>query len=215
MSDFLEFLEKRSDDMLELGVQHILIVTVAVLLSTVVGVLVGVISSRTRWAREMAQAVSGAIFTIPTFALLVLLIGPFGLGPAPVIVALALYGLMPIIRNTIVGLTEVDPATTESAAGMGMTKRQQLLRIELPLAWPVILSGIRLTVLLMIGAATIGFIVLGPGYGEFIFTGLYRIGTPVALNLVLAGTLGVIVVAVLFELAFALLRIITVPKGIR
>ncbi len=213
--NFLEFLIDRYDDFLEAGVGHVLIVGISVLLSSVIGVALGVATYRHERARELVLAVTGSFLTIPSFALFILLIGPLGLGAMPVVVALTLYGLLPIVRNTITGLREVDPSIVESALGMGMSRGQRLVRVELPLAWPVILTGVRVTALILVGIATIGAIVLGPGYGELIFTGLARVGTAVAVNLVLAGMLGVILVAILFDVAFTVLRILTTSRGIR
>lgn len=213
--NFLDFLRLRSGDMVTLGIQHVAIVAAAVLLATVIGVPAGVATYRIEWAREVALAVAGAIFTIPTFALLVLFIAPLGLGAKNVIATLALYGLMPILRNTITALREIDPAIIESAMGMGMNRRQRFFRIEFPIAWPVIMAGIRIATLLIVAGAAIGAIVLGPGYGELIFTGLYRVGTGVAVNLALAGMLGVVAVAILFEFLFSALRRLTISKGNR
>lgn len=213
--DFLDFLVGRSDDMLELGLEHVVIVGVSVLLATVLGVGLGVATYRRQRPREILLAVTGSFLTIPSFALFILLLGPLGLGAKPVVVALTMYGLLPIVRNTITGLREVDPFIVESAQGMGMNRAQRLRRIELPLAWPVILTGMRVTTLILVGIATIGAIVLGPGYGELIFTGLARVGSPVAVNLVLAGIVGVIVVAILFDVTFTLLRRFTTSRGIR
>lgn len=213
--DLLDFIVGRGDDMLEAGLAHVAVVGVPVLLATVIGVALGIATYRTERPREIALAVTGAFLTVPSFALFILLIGPLGLGTRPVVVALTMYGLLPVVRNTITGLREVDPAVVESAQGMGMGRAQRLMRIELPLAWPVILAGVRVTTLVLVGIATIGAIVLGPGYGEFIFTGLARVGTPVAVNLVLAGMVGVIVVAILFDVAINLLRLLTTSRGIR
>ena len=213
--DFVDFLVGRSDDMLELGLEHVVIVGISVLLATVLGVGLGVATYRTQRPREILLGVTGSFLTIPSFALFILLIGPLGLGAKPVVVALTMYGLLPIVRNTITGLLEVDPFIVESAQGMGMSRAQRLRRIELPLAWPVILTGMRVTTLILVGIATIGAIVLGPGYGELIFTGLARVGSPVAVNLVLAGMVGVIAVAILFDVTFTLLRRFTTSRGIR
>jgi osmoprotectant transport system permease protein len=213
--NFFEFLAKRADDMLEMGIEHAVLVGVSVTLATVIGVGLGIATYRHERPRETVLAVTGAFLTVPSFALFILLIGPLGLGALPVVVALTMYGLLPIVRNTITGLREVDPAIVESAKGMGMSRTQRLLRIELPLAWPVIITGIRVTTLILLGIAAIGAIVLGPGYGELIFTGLARVGTPVAVNMVLAGTLGVIVLAILFDLLFHTVRKLTTSKGIR
>lgn len=211
----LEFLSKRRDDMLTLGLEHVAVVGVSVLLATILGVGLGVATYRRPRAREIVLAVTSTFLTIPSFALYVLLIAPLGLGAKPVVVALTMYGLLPIVRNTVTGLLEVPPAVVESAQGMGMSRRQRLVRIELPLAWPVILTGVRVTTLILVGIATIGDVVLGPGYGGLIFNGLARVGSPVAVNLVLAGMLGVIVVAVLYDLALTGLARLTTPRGIR
>ncbi|MBA2768394.1 MAG: ABC transporter permease [Sporichthyaceae bacterium] len=201
--------------MLELGLEHVVIVGVSVLLSTVIGICLGVATYRTDRPREIVLAVTSAFLTIPSFALFILLIGPLGIGANPVVVALTMYGLLPIVRNTITGLREVDPAIVESAQGMGMSRRQRLIRIELPMAWPVIITGIRVTTLILVGIATIGAIVDGPGYGDFIFEGLARVGSPVAQDLVLAGMVGVIIVAILFDAAFNLLGKLTTSRGIQ
>lgn len=213
--DFLEFLGKRSDDMLEYGLGHIAVVGISVVLATVIGVGLGIASYRRPRLRETILAISAAFLTIPSFALFILLVGPLGLGAKPVVVALTMYGLLPIVRNTITGLREVDPAVVESAQGMGMNRTQRLLRIELPLAWPVIITGIRVTTLVLLGIAAIGAVILGPGYGEMIFTGLARVGTPVAVNLVLAGTVGVILLAILFDLFFYAIRKLTTSRGLQ
>ena len=193
---FGEFLVKRADDMLELGLGHAAVVAAAVLISTVLGVALGILTYQHERARETALAVTGSVLTIPSFALV-------------------LYGLMPIVRNTITGLREVDPAIVESAKGMGYSRRQRLLRIELPLAWPVIITGVRVTSLILLGIAAIGAIVNGPGYGELIFTGLARVGTPVAINMVLAGAVGVMILAVVFDIAFYAVKRLTTSRGIR
>lgn len=212
---FAEFLERRYDDLLVAGLDHIWLVGLSVALSTVIGVTLGVTTYRTDRAREIVLAITSSFLTIPSFALFILLIGPLGIGATPVVVALTMYGLLPIVRNTITGLREVDPAIVESAQGMGLNRRQRLLQIELPLAWPVIMTGVRITTLILVGIATIGAIVDGPGYGEFIFDGLARVGSPPAVNLVLAGMLGVVVVAILYDAIWSLIGRLTTSKGLR
>ena len=213
--EFLDFLVNRSDDMLELGLAHAAVVAISVLFASVLGIALGVLTYQRQRARDLVLATTGAMLTVPSFALFILLLGPLGLGARPVVVALTMYGLMPIVRNTVTGLNSVDPAVIESAQGMGLTRWQRLRQIELPLAWPVIITGIRVTTLVLLGICAIGAIVNGPGYGELIFTGLARVGTPVAVNLVLAGTLGVIILAILFDLLFYAARRLTTSQGIR
>ncbi len=143
------------------------------------------------------------------------LVPVLGLGFRTVIAALTLYSLLPIVRNTVTGLRSVDPAIVESAQGVGMGRLRRLLRIELPLAWRVVLTGIRVSGVLLVGIAALATIVGGGGYGELIFAALRGITGPNALNLALAGTLGVVVIGLLLDLSFLALTRLTTPKGIR
>lgn len=212
---FFDFLDTRSDEMIELGIGHVMVVAVSVLIATVVGVALGILAFRVRRLRTVILSITGAFLTIPSFALFVLMLPLVGLGTPPVLIALTMYGLLPIVRNTITGLTGVDPAIVESAQGMGLNARQRLLKIQLPMAWPVIMTGIRVTTIMLVGIAAIGAIVLGPGYGNFIYEGLGRVGTPVAMNLVMAGIIGVVVIAILFDALFSLIGRLTTSKGLR
>lgn len=215
MSKFLDYLDQRSGHLVDLAIEHAEVVALALVIATVVAVGVGVATYRRDRAANLALSTAGVFLTIPSFALLALLIGPFGLGWQPTIVALVLYALLPILRNTVTGLRGVDPAVVESARGMGMSRRARLLRIELPLAWPVILTGIRVAAVMLIGIAAIAAAVNGPGLGGDIFDGLARVGSAVAINLVLGGTLGIVVLALLFDVAFLLIGRLTTSKGIR
>lgn len=215
MGSFLSYLEFHWDELLTLGLEHVAVVAVAVAIATALGVGLGVATYRTERPRELTLAVTGSFLTIPSLALFGLFIPVFGLGTTPVVVALVMYALLPIVRNATVGLRQVDPAVVESAQGMGMSRTQCLLRIELPLAWPVVLTGMRVSTLVIVGIAAIGAYISGPGLGNDIFSGLARIGSATALNLVLGGLLGVIVVAILFDLLYVLLVRLTTSRGIR
>ena len=214
--NFLEYLGDQWGDLVELGVDHVVIVGIAVLIDTVVGVALGIATYRSARASELVIAVTGTFLTIPSLALfpLFIVLG-LGLGFTPVLLGLILYGLLPIVRNTIVGLREVDPAVVESAQGMGMGRNRRLLQIELPLAWPVVLTGLRVSTLIIIGIAAIGAFVNGPGLGNDIFTGLARIGTPNAVNLVLGGMLGIVVLAIMFDSFYILVTRLTTSRGLR
>ncbi len=215
MSRFVSYVERRWDHLLELTIEHAQVVIVALVIATVISVSLGILTYRREHAANAVLAVAGIFLTIPSFALLALLITPLGLGYQPTVVALVMYALLPIVRNTITGLRSVDPAVIESARGMGMNGRQRLLRIELPLAWPIILTGIRVAAVLLIGIAAIAAAVNGPGLGSDIFDGLARVGSPAAINLVLGGTLGVIVLALIFDGVFLLVGKLTTSRGIR
>ncbi len=217
LSSFWTYLQFSWEHLLELAWAHALVVMVSVAIATAVGMGIGLLTYRTGRPRELALAVTGTFLTIPSLALFGVFISvPFlGLGARSVVVGLVMYGLLPIVRNTVVGLREVDPAVVESAKGMGMGRTGRLLRVELPLAWPVILAGMRVSTLILVGIAAIGAYINGPGLGNDIFTGLARIGSASALNLVLGGIVGIMVLAVLFDLVYVLLTRFTVSKGLR
>ncbi len=211
----LDYLNAQGDRLLGLAIEHAQIVIISVSISTVIGVALGVVTYQTRRPRLIALSVTGIFLTIPSFALFGLLIGPLGLGATPAIVALVMYGLLPIVRNTIVGLRSVDPAVVESAQGMGMGRYRRLMRIELPLAWPVIITGIRVAAVIIVGIAAIAAVVNGPGLGKDIFRALARVGTPTAIPQALSAVLGIIIIAILIDFAFTVVARLTTSRGIR
>ena len=215
VTSFISYLERRADHLLELALAHATVVALALLVAAVLGIGVGVAVRAHERSAEAALAVAGTFLTVPSYALIGLLVPALGLGYAPTIVALAMYALLPILRNTLAGLRSVDPAVVECARGLGMGDRERLMRVELPLAWPVILAGLRVATVLIVGIAAIAAAVNGPGLGEDIFVGLARIGSASALNYVLGGMLGVVVLAILFDAAYAGLARITTSRGIR
>jgi ABC-type proline/glycine betaine transport system permease subunit/ABC-type proline/glycine betaine transport system ATPase subunit len=184
------------------AILHVDLTLAAMALAVLVGMTIGLLTYRRRWLGSIATTTTAAFLTIPSIALLGILIGPFGLGLTNVLCALVLYALLPITRNTIVGLRGVDPAVVDAARGMGLGRVRLLWRVRLPLAWPVLLSGIRVSTQITIGIAAIGAYVKGPGLGNEIFDGLGRFGSVNSLNQVLTGTLGIMVLALLFDLAF-------------
>ena len=213
---FFDFLARSQDRVLRLSLEHLVLVLEAIAIGTVLGVLVGVVVARRPVARALALGSTGLILTVPSFALFSLLFGLIGeLGTAVVLPGLVLYSLLPIVRNTVTGLLAVDPAVVESARGVGMGPVRRLLRIELPLAWPVVLAGVRVSAVLLVGIAALGTLVQGPGLGELIFAGLRIIGSPNAANLALTGTLAIVVIAVVLDLMFLALGRLTTSKGIR
>lgn len=214
MVDFLEYLINDWDDLLEDSIAHVQVVILSLIIATIIGVTLGVLTYRRKAIAQTLLAITSTMLTIPSFALFGLLIPILGLGYTPTVVALVNYSILAILRNTITGLQSVDPAITESAKGMGMSNWQQLIRIELPLAWPVIITGIRVSGLLILGIAAIASYVNGPGLGTYIFSGLARIGGAGAFFSVLAGTLAITVLALLFEAFFSVFSKLTTSKGL-
>lgn len=215
MGDFLDYLSRRWDHLVELTVDHALVTLASVAIAAVIGVALGVATYRTERPREIVIAVAAVFLTIPSLALFGLLVAPFGLGTTSVVIALVMYGLLPIVRNTVVGLREVDPAIVESAQGMGMGRARRLVRIELPLAWPVIMTGIRVSTVIVVGIAAIGAYINGPGLGNDIFRALANIGSPQALNITLGAFFGIIVLAILFDAFYVLVTRLTLSRGLR
>ncbi|GAA2084740.1 ABC transporter permease [Actinomadura alba] len=210
-----EYVSSRWDELTQAAGQHALVVALSILMATLIGVGVGVLTYRRPRLAGLATAATAGFLTIPSFALLGLLIPFLGLGWGPTLVALVMYSLLPIVRNTIVGLRAVDPAVVEAGRGMGMSAARVMARVQLPLAWPVILAGIRVSTQMIIGIAAIAAYVAGPGLGNQIFDGLARLGSVNALNAALAGTLGVVVLALAFDLFYLVVRLLTTPRGLR
>ncbi|MFF8872987.1 ABC transporter permease [Streptomyces massasporeus] len=213
--NFWEYLVNRHQQLLTDAYQHASAVFQCMVVATVLGVLIAVASYRSEWAGNLATTTTATILTVPALALIGLLIPILGLGVPPTVVALTLYGLLPVVRNAIVGLRGVDPTLVDAATGIGMSRPARLLRVELPLAWPPILTGIRVSTQMLMGIAAIAAYASGPGLGNVIFRGLASLGSANALNQVLAGTLGIIVLALLFDAAYVLIGRLTIPRGIR
>lgn len=212
---FWEYLGTRYQQLLVDAYQHASAVFQCMVVATVLGVLIGVLTYRTEWAGNLAITTTASILTVPSLALLGLLVPVVGLGVAPTVIALTLYGLLPVVRNAVVGLRGVDPALVEAAKGMGMSRFAQLLRVELPLAWPPILTGVRVSTQMLMGIAAIAAFASGPGLGNQIFRGISSLGSANALNEVLSGTLGILVLALLFDAGYVLIGRLTISRGIR
>lgn len=215
MLSLFEFVRDRWDTLLELSVEHVEVVVVSVGLAAVLGCGLALLVHGRPRGRAVVLGVTSSVLTIPSFALFGLLIPVLGLGYPPTVTALTAYALLPVVRNGIAGLDGVEPAALKAARAMGMTRLQRLLRVELPVAWPVVLTGLRLSTVLTVSGAAIAAYVNGPGLGEPIFTGLNRIGGANSVNLVLSAVLAVVVVALLLDALFVLLHRCTTPRGLR
>lgn len=203
------------DKIAEATAQHARLALVVVVSATVFAVAIGIAVERRPAARNAVLSIAGIFLTIPSLALFALFIPLVGIGNPPAIMALFLYSLLPILRNTVTGLDEVSPAVVESARGMGMSNRQQLLRVRLPLAWPVIMAGVRVSSLLVVGIAAIAVLVGGDGLGSFIQGGLTRLGLPGSVESVWVGTVFTVVLGLLLDAVFSLVQRLTSSPGLR
>jgi osmoprotectant transport system permease protein len=182
--NWFEFILRNRGEVLERSVEHIVLVSASMAISLAVGLPLGIaLVSRARLQRWVI-GVANVVQTIPSLALFGFLIPvPWigGVGAGTAIVALSLYALLPILRNTCTGIAGVDPAVIESARGMGMTPRQVLWQVQLPLAAPVLLAGIRVATAICIGVTTIAAAIGAGGLGVFIFRGLAMVNNQVIL----------------------------------
>ena len=197
------------------ALQHVSLVVQCVLLGTVIALDIAMLVYRSPRATALANGVSAVGLTIPAFALLGILLAPFGFGITPAVIAVTFYAALPVLRNAVVGLAGVDRSLVESARGIGMSRLAVLLRVELPLAWPVVLAGIRISTQMVMGIAAIAAYVLGPGLGGLIFSGLSRLGGANALNSTLVGTIAIVLLALVLDLLLVLAGRLTTPRGIR
>jgi len=153
--------------------------------------------------------------TIPSFALIGLLIIPLGFGVAPAVAVVTFFAVLPILRNAVVGLTEVDPALVEAARGVGMSRVATFFRVELPLAWPVVIAGMRISAQMTMGIAAVAAYALGPGLGGYIFSGLSRLGGANSFESVATGVIAVVILALLLDAALIVMGRLTTSRGIR
>jgi osmoprotectant transport system permease protein len=185
--------------------EHIVIVVISVLVATLIGMPLGIACVRHPRSGRVALRVIDVIQTIPSLALFGFLIPlPFlgGIGIRTAIVALILYSLLPIVRSTVTGIEGIDPLIREAAIVLGMTDRQRLRRVELPLALPSIFNGLRIATVLAIGVATIAAAVGGGGLGTLIFRGVAMVDT----NMIMAGAIPAAALALVADLLFAALE---------
>ncbi|HJZ67714.1 MAG TPA: ABC transporter permease, partial [Blastocatellia bacterium] len=173
--NLIDFFIRNRNEVLQLTFEHLLLVLIATGAAAVVGIPVGIVLTRRGSLAKPVLAIANVLQTIPSLALfgfLIPLLGAYGIGRLPAIIALFLYSLLPIIRNTFTGINGVDPAVREAARGMGMTDWQMLTQVELPLALNVIIAGVRVATVISVGTATIAAAIGAGGLGTYIFRGL-------------------------------------------
>jgi len=197
-----QFVIEQHEKLLTQVVQHLGLTFLSLLLAIIVGLPLGILIARKRKLSSPVLGFAGILQTIPSIALLGFMIPAFGIGATPAIVALLIYALLPIIRNTFTGITGVNPTVIEAAKAMGMNRKQLLFKVELPLAMPVIIAGIRTAAVINVGVATLASFVAAGGLGEFIFGGISLNNT----NMILAGAIPAALLAILLDQTIAVLQ---------
>ncbi|WP_285889308.1 glycine betaine ABC transporter substrate-binding protein [Paenibacillus glycanilyticus] len=209
--NLLEIFTSRKEDILRATLEHIQISLIALIIAIVISIPTGLLLTRFPKLAPPVIGVASLFQTIPSLALLGFMIPILGIGVTPAIVALTVYALLPILRNTYTGVMNVEKPIKEAGIGMGMTSLQVMLKVELPLALTVIMAGIRTATVMIIGVATLASLIGAGGLGDLIFRGISTVNT----DLILAGTIPVALIALLFDYLLGRMGRWMTPRGLR
>jgi osmoprotectant transport system permease protein len=210
MNKLINVFQERQDQLVSAIIEHIQISFIALFFAVIISIPLGVYITRKPKIAEGIIGITAVLQTIPSLALLGLLIPLLGIGKIPAIIALIVYALLPILRNTFTGINELDPSLIEAAKGMGMSNKQRLLRIELPLAMPIIMAGIRTAMVLIIGTATLAALIGAGGLGELITLGIDRNDS----ELIVLGAVPAAILAIIFDVLLRKLEHISFKKSL-
>ncbi|MCG2097784.1 ABC transporter permease [Staphylococcus epidermidis] len=205
------FLQEYGSQLLSKAVEHFYISMFALLLAIVVAVPLGILLSKTQRTANVVLTVAGVLQTIPTLAVLAIMIPIFGVGKTPAIVALFIYVLLPILNNTVLGVKNIDKNVIQAGQSMGMTKFQLMKDVEMPLALLLIISGIRLSSVYVISWATLASYVGAGGLGDLVFNGLNLYQPPMIISAAIVVTL----LALVIDFILSLVEKWVVPKGLK
>ncbi len=206
----LAFLQENQAELLEKTWEHISISLLSLLAAIIVAVPLGIVLTKSDKLAKIVLSITSVLQTVPSLAILAMMIPFFGIGTVPAVIALFLYVLLPILNNTYLGIQSVNKDAREAGRAMGMTQNQLLRMIELPLAVPVIMSGIRLSAVYAISWATLASYIGAGGLGDFIFNGL-NLYQP---KLIIAGAVVVTLLALVTDFVLAYIEKITTPRGL-
>ncbi|WP_432667199.1 ABC transporter permease [Wukongibacter baidiensis] len=208
---FIETVRYRWPEILQSLAQHLRLTLIALTLAILIAVPLGIFLTRYKRLADSVIGITAVFQTIPSVALLGFLIPFLGIGALPAIVALTIYGLLPILRNTYTGIMGVDKGAIEAGKGMGMTSKQILFMVQIPLSLTIIMAGIRTATVLIVGVATLASLIGAGGLGELIFRGIATVNT----GLILAGAMPAAILAVTFDYLLKIFEVKLTPRGMR
>ncbi len=211
MNGLIDFFSEYGSQLATKTWEHLYISFIALFLGIVVAVPLGILLTRVPKIAGFVLGVVGVIQTFPSLAILAFFIPLLGIGKTPAIVALFLYSMLPILRNTFIGVRGVNQNLVEAGRGMGMTAFERTMNVELPLAIPVIMAGVRLSAVYLIGWATLASFIGGGGLGDFIFDGLNLFRT----DLIIGGAIPVTLLALLVDFLLGRFEVLATPKGLK
>lgn len=208
---FFEFVAGNYLSLLQSLLRHIQLVVISVLTGILISIPLGVFLTRHKRLASVVLAITGTIQTIPGLVMLGFALILLGIGLLPALVVLSLYSILPILRNTFTGISQVDKSYIEAGRGIGMTNLQVLLKVEFPLALPSVISGIRISTVYIVSWATLAGMIGAGGLGDLIWTGLSTYNT----DYIIAGAIPSAVIAFVFSGFIGLLQRVLTPKGLR
>lgn len=208
-NSMIEIFHSRSDAILVASWEHLQLTFISLFLATFIAIPLGILLTRYKKWSEPIIGITAIFQTVPSLALLGFMIPLLGIGTTPAIVALTIYGLLPILRNTYTGIVGVNSATVEAGTGMGMTSLQVLWMVELPMALSIIMAGVRTATVLIIGVATLAALIGAGGLGDLIYRGIAMSNSP----LILAGALPAALLAIFFDFSLKYLETKSQPRG--
>lgn len=211
MNSFLQSLLLRKSEIISLLLEHIELTIIAVLIAVIIGVPLGIVITGNKRLAKSVIGFANLVQAIPSLAILGFLIPFTGIGSAPAIIMVVLYSMLPIIKNTYIGISNINPDTLEAAKGLGMTKGQTLRLVKIPLAMPVIMAGIRISSVTAVGLMTIAAFVGAGGLGYLVFSGIQTVDN----NLILFGAIPAAVLALLIDLVTGKIEAAVMPNGIK
>ena len=211
MEGFLDVLVSRQDQLIQLFVQHVQLTIIAIVIAVVIGVPLGIFISGYRRLANFVIGVANLVQSVPSLALLGFLIPFVGIGSTPAIIMVVLYSMLPILKNTYAGIMNISPDMIEVAKGIGLTKRQTLSLIKLPLSVPIIMTGIRISAVTAVGLMTIAAFVGAGGLGFLVFSGMQSIDN----NLILLGAIPAALLALLIDFIVGKIEEAVVPNGMK
>jgi len=209
--NFFEYLAIRYEQVLRLLFEHTKITFQALLFAILIGVPIGVAIAMNKYSSKVVMMVINAIQAIPSLALLGFLIPLIGISEKTAIVLVVMYAILPIVKNTFVGLTNISPETIEVSKGLGLTKWQTLCRVQIPMSTPVIMAGIRISAVNSVGLVTIASYAGGKGLGFLVYSGI----NTVDINMILAGAIPAALLALVMDFVVGRIEKIIVPLGIQ
>lgn len=211
INEYLTFMSDRIDQIFTLTGQHIYLTLIAVAIAILIGVPLGILITRVDSISGLVIGIANAVQAIPSLALLGFLIPFLGIGSTPSIVMIFLYSLLPIIKNTYTGLANVDRAMIEAGRGMGMTDAQLMRMVQLPLALPVIMAGIRISAVTAVGLTTLAALIGAGGLGQLIYRGISMVNN----KMIISGAIPAMVLALLVDFILSIMERSVTPKGLK